>query len=593
MVADCHPPHAAGQARGAARDRGGLAVHCGFLALIAVLAEFNRFWVFRVPLLVLLLSVPGVILLRALRIPGRTVACFPVLIPCASIVVSLGSGLVMDLAGPAIGVSAPLRTLPLLVCLTATCLILLALSVNVTPDIKVPWRSISRPGRLAWPFILPLTAAAGAVSVNSGHGDELAEAALLLCVAALLVSMVLAARIEEPLLAVALYSIGLAIMWSYSLRGNLAAGSDIATEYQTLHQTIVSGIWHVAHPGDAYGGMLSVTVLPAELSFLSGLPGLLVLKAVFPLIGALFPLEIFGLARRILSPRWAFAAAAFTIAEVSFGGGLPAHAREEIALVFFAALVTVMLASRLARSSQAALVALLGLAMVVSHYPTTYIAIALIGLALLLQRLMSRFAGVARASAPMVVAFAVALAGALAWYALLTGSASGLSARAHSAAGPGPVACQELLTLLGALGALIMVARRKVSAVTRHIGLLGMAAVVFLAAVRLSGTAAVFSPYRQAEAFVQPAVILVVAFCWVMQGIGGVRKGRQAGALLLSTAFLAASVVRTSGLPGGIVDGMRAAHARGGADYAGFLIAAGEPAAAGPRPALPRREGRP
>ena len=63
-------------------------------------------------------------------------------------------------------------------------------------------------------------------------------------------------------LAVLLYAVGLAMMWSFSLRGQLVYGADIATEYYNAHQTVATGIWHTAHPGDAYGAMLSLTVLP-------------------------------------------------------------------------------------------------------------------------------------------------------------------------------------------------------------------------------------------------------------------------------------------------------------------------------------------
>ena len=63
---------------------------------------------------------------------------------------------------------------------------------------------------------------------------------------------------------------------------------------------MLTGVWHAAHPGDAYGAMLSVTVMPAELHALSGVPALLIFKVVYPMIFALFPVAIFGLARKIL-----------------------------------------------------------------------------------------------------------------------------------------------------------------------------------------------------------------------------------------------------------------------------------------------------
>ena len=416
-----HSQHSGGSGRsGSTFSSRTLGIYSGLLLLIAVLVTFNRVWAVQVVLVILLLSVPGIILLRALRVPGKTIAYFPALIPCGSIIVLFISGLAVDLVGPIIGLRAPLRIIPILVSLEIICLTLLALSVSTSRNVEIPWRSLSKPGQLAWPLILPSMAVVGALRLNNGHSNVFAVVALFLCIASLIASMIFAPRLEEPLLSMVLYSAGLAMMWSYSLRGSLVTGFDIATEYQRLNQTVATGVWHMAHHNDAYGAMLSVTVLPTELHFLSGISTLLVFKAVFPMIGALFPVEVFGLARRVLSRSWAFAAAAFAIAQLSFSHELPALARQEIALVFFAALIAVMFSSQLSRGSQWTLVALLGLAMVVSHYSTTYVAITVIGISLPLQWILSFFHDIRRLTGAIALAFAISVVGAIVWYGPLT-----------------------------------------------------------------------------------------------------------------------------------------------------------------------------
>src|SRR5437588_1540935 len=210
------------------------------------------------------------------------------------------------------------------------------------------------------------------------------------------------------------------MMWSISLRGAFVPGFDIAPEYYKLHQAVLTGIWHTAHHGDAYGAMLSLTVMPAELHFLSGVPDMLVFSVVYPAIGALLPVAVFGLARRILSRRWAFAAATFVI--VQEFQELPALARQTIAMVLFAALLAAMLDARIKRRPRWALVTLLGLAMVVSHYSTTYVAITLTGSMLPLQWILSWFREFPRVTGAVAVAFIAALAGALIWYGPATDS---------------------------------------------------------------------------------------------------------------------------------------------------------------------------
>jgi hypothetical protein len=85
------------------------------LALIALAVPARRIWAAELASLVLLLTAPGLFLLRALRVPGRAVAAFPVYIPFASLVVVVASALAVDLAGPGLGVARPLRPLPVLV----------------------------------------------------------------------------------------------------------------------------------------------------------------------------------------------------------------------------------------------------------------------------------------------------------------------------------------------------------------------------------------------------------------------------------------------------------------------------------------------
>lgn len=431
MIVTLKPPDRASRNAGRAPRhaapvmRGELAAYVGVLAVLALLVPLHRWWAAQVLLVPLLLIVPGVVLLRALRIPGEVVASFPVYVPCASIVVLFGSGLAVDIVGPWVGVAAPLRAGPLLVGLEVTCLALLAASVNAPSNVAIQWRSLSQPTRLAWPLILPLVAAAGALRLNSGHSAGVALIAVWSFVSLLVLAAAFSSRLDETLLAVVLYAAGLAMVWSDSLRGDPLYGFDIATEYQRLQQTIITGIWHTAHPNDAYGAMLSVTVMPTELHALSGIPGLLVFKVVYPVIYALFPVAIFGLARKVLSQRWAFVAAAFTIGQYAFAE-MAGFARQEIALVFFAALVTAMLDTRIQRRSHWAMVALLGMATAVSHYSTTYVAITIIGLTLPLQWATSWFREIPRITGAVAVAFIAVWAGAVVWYGPVTHSDSHL-----------------------------------------------------------------------------------------------------------------------------------------------------------------------
>jgi uncharacterized membrane protein len=643
----------------ATRARQQLGAYVAALALLAVLVPLHRWWSAQLLLITLLLIVPGVILLRALRIPGQFVASFPVYVPCASIIVLFGSGLAVDLVGPLVGVAAPLRAGPLLVGLEVMCLALLAASVNAPPEVAIPWPSLARPARLAWPLVLPLVAAAGALRLNSGHGNGVALIAVAALVALLVTAAALAPWLDEILLRVILYAGGLAAGWSYSLRGDGVYGFDIATEYQRLQQTVLTGIWHAPHPNDAYGAMLSVTVMPAELHALSGIPGLLVFKVVYPAIYAVFPVAIFDLARRVLSLRWAFVAATFTLGQYAFTE-IVSVARQEIALVLFVALIAAMLDTRMPRRSQWALVAMLSVGMTLSHYSTTYVAITIIGLTIPLQWATSWFREIPRITGAVATAFVAALAGAVIWYVPVTHSDSHLlqvaqtveaqgfdllpnrppgggflaaylqgntkttikAARyqtliasyyerhdpfikalndaslpqyalrnsavpvppvewhlGYSAIGLSLLVIEQLANVLAAVGALLMVVRRKASVITRQVGLLAVVATLLLTAIRFSGTLAV--AYGQERAQLQGLVVLAIALCWALQGLGRMQKSRQAVAAV-AAACLAVILVNTTYLVGAVLGGGTSANlANNGAAFERFYTTAPELAAAG------------
>lgn len=418
-----------GRDTGTAQRRRPLLVPALGLVLLAILVPLHESWAVQALLIALLLVLPGVILLRALRITGSAIAANPVYVPCASLVVLIGSGLAVDLVGPRLGVAEPLRAPSLLAGLEIACAALLACSRKAGDETRIPWAEIPRPGRLTWPLLLPVFGAAGALRLNAGHGNHVAALAILFVTVALPIVFLVASALDDALLAIVVYAASLSMLWSFSLRGDLVYGFDIANEYYALQQTVTAGIWHVYHPGDAYGAMLSLTVLPTELHALTGMPALLIFKIVYPMIGALFPVAVFSIARRYLAGRWALLAAAFVVMQQTFYQEYPALARQEIATALFAALLAALLemTTTATRRRQWAFVALLSAAMVTSHYSTDYLTIILLAVAMVVQFFFSWFRAVPRVNGELVVTLCVCLGGAFVWYGMLTHSTSNVS----------------------------------------------------------------------------------------------------------------------------------------------------------------------
>jgi uncharacterized membrane protein len=412
FVPASHGRHAARPSQAALRAYGPL------LALVAVLVALHRWWGAEFLLFPLLLVLPGVLLLRALRVPGRAVASFPAYVPAASVAVLIVSSLAVDAVGPLVGFSHPLRTVPLLVGVELSCAGLLAGSLRAPASTAIPWSSLDPPGRLA---------RAGALRLNTGHSNALAVLATAACVVAVVWGIARAPRLDNVSLMVILYAVSLAVMWAYSLRGEVVYGFDISTEYYALHHTVTSGIWHFSHPGDAYGALPAVTLLPAELHFLSGVSDLMVLKLLYPAITAMFPVGIYGLGLRMVERRWAFVAASFIVVQSTFAQELPALARQEIAMVFFIAMLGAIFDTGVSKQARWTLGAILGVGMALSHYSTTYFAIGMLALLVALQWVVSWFRDIPRVAGAFVAALVVTTAGAVIWYGPVTQSASNVS----------------------------------------------------------------------------------------------------------------------------------------------------------------------
>ena len=411
--------------RVAVRLRRGLPGLIG-LALLAALEPLRGNWAAGIVLLALTFTVPGVLALRALRVSGRAVRVYPLYVPAAAIAVILASGLAADLVGPAVGIPEPLRGDTTALTVLGVSLALWLLGLPAPAAARVPWhRALGRPTWLL-PLALPLVAAAGALALSHGHGPLLARIGQGLVALALLAGLTLASRLSRGHVAMLLFGCSLAAEWAFTLRSQEVVGFDITTEIAIAQHVLAAGIWHSSQPGSAYGAMLSVTVLPSALHALTGCSPLIAFKVVYPILTALLPVSIFLVGERVLRRGFAAAAAAMLVVQTYFFQQMPQLARQEVALVFFAVLVAALIDGRMRARSRLALIAVLSAGLVVSHYSSTYLAIPIVIVALIVSVLVARFRPTALTTR-LACAAAVLIGGAAVWYGAVTHSSSNLS----------------------------------------------------------------------------------------------------------------------------------------------------------------------
>jgi uncharacterized membrane protein len=406
----------------------------GLLALIvmAALLPARGTWVADLVLVLLSLSVPGILALRALGVPSAAVTAYPIYIPTAAMLVLMAAGTGADLIGPHVGVARPLHGDTTALTVIGVSLVLWLLGIRRGSVARFDWPAFLGRPLLLVPLLIPLASAAGALLLTNGDGTLAARLAAGLAVAALFFCLVFSNRLGRAHVAMLLFGCALAAEWAFSLRSQEIIGFDITTELHTAQQIQAAGIWHAVHHNDPYGAMLSLTILPSILTSLTGLTPLIAFKALYPVLGAMIPVSIFLVSERVMRRRFAAGAAALLIIQSYFFQLLPEIARQEIGLVFFAALASALLDDRLSRGAQLRLVITLSVGLVVSHYSSAYLAAPAMLAALVLQAIISRFRPLPWLSLPLLCATVVIGGGAAIWYSAVTHSANNLTSLADS-----------------------------------------------------------------------------------------------------------------------------------------------------------------
>ena len=266
-------------------------------------------------------------------------------------------------------------------------------------------------------------AVAGAVRLDHG-GSSATSVAALACAALAVVPAALAVRRPggERIAGAGLYLLALAVLLVTSLRGNGVTGHDIKIEYRVFLETFTAGSWGPGGDNVSYNSCLSITVLPSVLARLLGLAPLDVFAVCFPLLFAVVPVVVVLIARRLLPPVQALAAGVLFVAFPTFVNDMTMLNRQAIATVFFAVAVLTLLDERPSRR-RTGLLAVLAVALTVSHYTTTYVAVGLLLLAwaiLAAPRLVRRPPALTRTGLGRVGALLAVLA--VGW-ALISGTA--------------------------------------------------------------------------------------------------------------------------------------------------------------------------
>jgi uncharacterized membrane protein len=341
-----------------------------FIQIIAIVTVLLDIPILRVLIgFVYVTFLPGLLLLRLLKLDLKSIVEIAALAVGLSIAFSMFIGLLLNELLPLIGMPQPLSTLPILVGISSVLLLITFLGRN-----RVGWtytfsllsqKQLVLFGSLA---IAPVLSIFGAVYHNS--------TALVLM--AVIISVVVAGTIffrkslPTSFFPVAIAVIALSLLFQNEFISQNITGWDTFGEFYVFNSANTNALWnsHLNIPQTElrdYNSMLSVTILYSKLM---DIQGEWIFKIVYFIVFAFVPITMYQMYKNNFGKVTSFLA---TFYFVLFPFFYVTVRRQMIAELFLVLILLVILTGSISPKKKELLIAIFGIALVVSHYSTFYV----------------------------------------------------------------------------------------------------------------------------------------------------------------------------------------------------------------------------
>jgi len=358
----------------------------GVLLMLQVLnllvsLDINYFFIRPIFGMAFLAFVPGVLLMLALKIKKKIFWEAIVYVVGLSVTFLMFAGLITNWVLTNWKISEPLSTSHLIVVFNFFIIILLILAMarnkRIVWTIKLPklkfidWLSLSIPS------IFPVLAIFGAVTLNNDNFNPYTTTMLGSIALWVVMVAIFGKKLDRNIYPASLFFISLALLFMTSLRGWYTTGHDNQLEYFVFQLTKSDYTWDISEYRDPYNASLSITILPTVFYSLLGINDVYIYKTIFQIIFSLIGVSLFLFFERYTSRFVALLSVFSFISFPTFINDMPMLNRQEIAMFFFSLVLLELFAKTPRSKVNRILFLIFGFSMVVSHYSTTYIAIAL------------------------------------------------------------------------------------------------------------------------------------------------------------------------------------------------------------------------
>lgn len=339
---------------------------------------------------VFLTFVPGVLILRILKIHNISVVESLVYSVGLSLAFVMFAGSLVNLTLPLFGIARPISILPLMATFVSLIVILGVVAYRRDRDYLPPSQADS-PSVLFSPPVLflllvSLLAVLGAFLV-SYYQNNILLLIFILVVAAVAGLVAFGKFIREKTYPLAIIVIAVSLLYAtaMTLASRFLVGGDLITELLCQNLVTQNGYWNPAIWGSV-NTTLSIVILCPVYSVMLDMDAVWVFKIIYPWFFCLVPLALFHVYRQQIGSRRAFFSVFFFMSLINVVGGL--GYRQLIAELFFALLILLMVDRRLTSTQKSALAIIFAMSITVSHYGLAYVCFAYFVLGWFLLKIM-------------------------------------------------------------------------------------------------------------------------------------------------------------------------------------------------------------
>lgn len=361
----------------------------GWLAAANILALASHtlgWWPCKVLLFVCVALLPGMALLRILRVAFRALPICILYAFALSLLVLMLGGLAANTMLYAIGIDKPLDTAYVFTAwniVTAGLISASAFSNRTTLRVQKWQWALSKAawGLLTLSSLLPVGAVFGAWRLNNGNDGIVALITLCFAAALIIYTYLLRRRLPDAVIVWFVFILGFSILLMTSMRGWDIVGHDIEREFRVFMLANEHVRWDISMFRDPYNACLSITILPQMLSVMLGVSGVIVFKVLLQLGFASCVAAIYLLLRRYTPKLGALVGSLLFICYPTFINDAAMLTRQGVAYLFFA--LAILVIAYKPRWRYKTLFLLCAAGAILSHYSTAYMFVSLFALAVI------------------------------------------------------------------------------------------------------------------------------------------------------------------------------------------------------------------